>query len=490
MSCRFRLASRLGTLVALVAGAASAAAPALKYTFAGEASPVYEFSIRAEYPDAIETTAGSIAYDIKKVDPANGQIQFSYTSESRLSRELRQKETSFPPQMPPIRRPDVPLPWGAMRAAPDIMISSTGNVLRSNRTDDEAQLPHLLGYAWQLMLQPLTDDGGESGPTWTCKRQIRTYTRSDQQRWPPTPLWQREAETRVEHVAREVVTYTCGEPKGNLVPVKRSYELATDEKVGTAPLLKQSGNGEFVFDTTHGLVQSLEMKYTIEATSENVSVRVPVTVSAKLLTTEEAAKFKAQREASAKANLEKLQALQEDKAAVEGTTRTSQIGGNAGTAFVRMDPQRRPMIGVRITTGRWRQRACLRQMDPLYETPQEALTAPGADVLAKPGYAVGGLVVNHNPATKEVLAVQVIFMRMENGRLSTADQYRSDWIADASGGASETVLGASGELVLGLFGRQGVNTAAIGLILEDRDYKPKAGSAPAQSEPVKSSVRT
>jgi hypothetical protein len=78
----------------------------------------------------------------------------------------------------------------------------------------------------------------------------------------------------------------------------------------------------------------------------------------------------------------------------------------------------------------------------------------------------------------ELWGMQVLFMKLDKDHLAVSDQYRSKWITDTKPELPKVVLGGKGELVLGLFGRQGLNTDAIGLLLKD----PKAAAAKATPE--------
>jgi hypothetical protein len=474
----------------------------LKYQFKGQPEAVYRFTIRAEYPDYFETNSGMLTYHIKAVDPANGQIQFSYTSDIHQDKQQKQPQNNQPgfPGFPPMPPPFL-FPFGSAKASPDILISPAGKVLRSNSNDDGSQLPHMLGYAWQLMLQPLAEDGGQ---TWKSQRALVIYTKSKPQpQWPPRgPFGQQQPETRVDHPATETVTFTAGQPNGSLIPIQRQYELATDEKVGNSPLLKQSGQGQFMFDTESGMIQSMEMTYSTEANENNVTVRIPISVRVTLLTPKELADLKAQQEAAAKA--EKARADQEQfwadgqAKAVENTVHTPLVGdSDGGNPFTRVEPQQRPVIGVRFTTGDWSGHKCIRQIEPLYEKPADPATGDSVDVMAKPGYAMGGLVVSSDThGDKAIWAMQVIFMRLDNGHLVKSDPYRGHWIGGIKETLPKIVLGNKGETVVGFFGRQGLNVDGIGLILKDPNYQPKAGQdetaadeTPADAAPADASAQ-
>ena len=64
-----------------------------RYQFKATTAPIYEISIKADTPSAVETQSGHIFYTINSVDPANGQIDFGYSTScaSTSSRNCRQK---------------------------------------------------------------------------------------------------------------------------------------------------------------------------------------------------------------------------------------------------------------------------------------------------------------------------------------------------------------------------------------------------------------
>jgi hypothetical protein len=99
------------------------------------------------------------------------------------------------------------------------------------------------------------------------------------------------------------------------------------------------------------------------------------------------------------------------------------------------------------------------RFDPVFARDRAAKDA----VLAREGYAVGGLVVD---ADQHVQAVQVIFMRIRpDGKLDPADKYTSEWIGQRSDRPPRTI-GGDGAKVTGAYGRRGRVINAVGLIQE------------------------
>lgn len=139
-----------------------------------------------------------------------------------------------------------------------------------------------------------------------------------------------------------------------------------------------------------------------------------------------------------------------------------EIGAAGGFAFESIDGQKRPVIGFHSSFGQWAGKQWIRQMEPFYED-EPAL--PNSDrVMAKPGYAVGGLLLD---TPEFVNAYAVIFMRVTgDGKLDPADSYTSDWIGPKSDKAPQPLNG-QGKAVIGVHGRAGAILNAVGLVLSD-----------------------
>lgn len=84
---------------------------------------------------------------------------------------------------------------------------------------------------------------------------------------------------------------------------------------------------------------------------------------------------------------------------------------------------------------------------------------PATTVVAKPGYAVGGLAWH---AGLLVDGFRVVFMKVDGDRLDPDDSYNSPWLGDENGGGPGEVM-SQGDLVVGLQGRAGDAIFALGL---------------------------
>jgi hypothetical protein len=150
--------------------------------------------------------------------------------------------------------------------------------------------------------------------------------------------------------------------------------------------------------------------------------------------------------------------------------RSRAIGGNGGEAFEDQGEPGNLLIGFAFKT-RDQQIAFLQ---PLYRTPSgRTLASSGVgnprnavahpNMLAKDGYAIGGLLVWNDPSRRFdlVRGIRVLFMRQKGAALDPGDCYWSDWIGLKGEG---TTLGGDGNPVVGIHGRAGVAIDSLGIL--------------------------
>jgi hypothetical protein len=125
------------------------------------------------------------------------------------------------------------------------------------------------------------------------------------------------------------------------------------------------------------------------------------------------------------------------------------------------------VVGIRYSLGSWAGQPALRSLEPIFvraTDPAETREAPRGEqvLMAREGYAVGGLNVDAGPY---VHAVQVVFMRLNaDGRLEAADSYTGPWLGNRTTGPVQT-LGGTGAPVIGIRGRRAAVLDAVGLVL-------------------------
>jgi hypothetical protein len=170
------------------------------------------------------------------------------------------------------RRPNMFM-FARPRAAPDLHIDSHGKILK---IAGETSLPLLLGSAEQLVIEPLS--AGEK--RWQQDRDVAVVD-------------SKEAKTPAKEVAKYEVTSSTG----STVKIKKTYELKMAPK-GKEPLIDMTGTTQMVFDTGAGLIKSGEFKGAISVSEKNVTMRIPLTATYRLMTAEEVAAVKKEEEAA------------------------------------------------------------------------------------------------------------------------------------------------------------------------------------------------
>jgi len=148
-----------------------------------------------------------------------------------------------------------------------------------------------------------------------------------------------------------------------------------------------------------------------------------------------------------------------------GALRTQEVGGPGTVGYVTTGPAGKPMLGFQCTlntapTG-GTPKPVIAKLAPLFSVEANP-PAEVVNVVAKDGYAVGGLIVDTDG--KYVVAVKVIFVGYKNGHVVKSDTYTSDWVGTADTNKPVT-LGGNGEMVVGTCGRNAANLAAIGLLV-------------------------
>jgi hypothetical protein len=127
-----------------------------------------------------------------------------------------------------------------------------------------------------------------------------------------------------------------------------------------------------------------------------------------------------------------------------------------GEKFRETGPSGGLLVGLRVGTMNTRGGLKISSLQPIYESGSSyiagarlGVAVPAeTTVVAKPGYAVGGVNLRSGLV---VDAIQLVFMKYENGQLDPAESYVSGWLGDSRGGFSKSVSG-QGKIVAGIHG--------------------------------------
>ena len=118
---------------------------------------------------------------------------------------------------------------------------------------------------------------------------------------------------------------------------------------------------------------------------------------------------------------------------------------------------------VRYGVREWQGEKTLHSMSLNSRRADRSLGVSTDIVVAKEGYAVGGVVVD---ASDIVHAIQLIFMRVkEDDQLDPRNTYKSDWLGHPSG-ATPVEINGGGRRVIGFMTRRQAALDAIGLLYE------------------------
>ena len=370
----------------------------------------------------------------------------------------------------------------------------------------EQPLPAALGTARDVVVPQLSPDGAA---TWQVSRPLVMYRPS------PNPF-----QKPLQATGTYTVDYTAGPATdgGDVVPVT----FKTDVTVGGDFRAHTTGEGSFEFDVRRGLVRTLSARLVAEGTtSSGAQYSSPVALDVTVLSPDAVGKLReAARKMDAGDDAAKPAAVADAAGPArrphagrpagvatesrdpawadaldlpQGTQRTAFVGHSTGGGpFVSAGDGRRVVIGFRLKMGQW-MHPMIGHVEPLYDKPDD-LHPPGETImLAKDGYAVGGLWLN---GPDQADALRVIYMRRAaDGTLNPKDAYVGPWFGQVTG-PERVKAGGTGQPVVGIYGRQGMNTDALGVVLgsatagptrdptDDPNFQGTGDPKPAKSPPA------
>ncbi len=156
-------------------------------------------------------------------------------------------------------------------------------------------------------------------------------------------------------------------------------------------------------------------------------------------------------------------------------------------SFRDLGPAGSVLVGVRVTYIEHFGGPKVRSVQPIYRSGKNhyvglihgEVVGPVTTVVAKPGYAVGGL-VTHTGLTVD--GFRMVFMKIDGNRLDPNDSYNSPWLGDLKGGGPGEVY-SPGALVVGLQGRSRNEVFALGLTTLVETKARDADSSASADEP-------
>jgi hypothetical protein len=248
-----------------------------RYQFKPGETYVYAVTIVGELGAATQTSKGTVELTAKSA--AGDQLQL--TPRVSISTQLRQPVS--PGKKGPRVGPGGPFgrgPMGPRFVGPrEVTIDPYGKILKTSGT---TSLPLLLGTAEELVIEPLSPTGEKR---WQQEKDLVVREGERAAKGPPRTV------NETNTAAKEVVTYEVVSSAGSLLTIKKKYDLKTASQDG-ASRIQFEGNGDLTFDTRAGLIKAGEFKGAIVVTEKNVTLRIPVTASYRLMDAAEAAALK------------------------------------------------------------------------------------------------------------------------------------------------------------------------------------------------------
>lgn len=474
---KFKSGWLLGLTVAamLLAGDPIARADAGHYGFQVGQDRVYKIVVTLDLPDHSQTHIDYVALHPQLIDAASGQTSLTY--DWGVSNNITKYANTGVSGMG--ANPD----WVFNSSSNGdttgklIVINAQGKLVRTDIKEESAQLPGEQGPAWSLPLQPLPPAGQSA---WSEQRPLRLYEDDSSgpggfpfgppgfggPRFPHLVNPFGPPPTRVETTGTENISYTASQ-EGNLLTVQRHYDMTAPAGSTDMPNQHVHGEGQYVYDPSLGCVRSLQWNVTMDLTLKNVSVSVPISVNADLVSADDLAKFKviADADKAEQAELDKEHAaLINDEINLPPDMETTQALGrtDGGGPFCAASINHSPVIGFRIKVDSWGDHSAFPVLDPLYWKPVPQPNDPKTVILmAKDGYAVASMTIN---AGNGVNALCVRFMRIAGDKLDPTDTYVSHWFGHKVG-EKQTKLGGDGRFVYGIYGRKGSNYDYLGLVM-------------------------
>ncbi len=478
--------SIVAVFVSLITSSVSAANP-LEYRF-GDATPVYEISVDSEWGSKRQIYDGYLSLHVGK-PTATGQVPVRYWT---INRNVELQLGQDPPQDRELLRPQDATEFASRKEY--AVYDKFGTLVNAYGIDENGdQLPSMLGFTWSYVILPLPKDGAA---TWKQEEDTIYFTREkvqDNRRgpWGGGGPWgrQQQQEKRTNFTARRTETYTRRDIDAKTVAIDIASDLSSGDKVNDKPRLQLIGKGSAIFDTTLGMVRSIDMTYSLEVNESNLTAKFPVKVKITLLDPAEAKKRRtaADEEATKRRNEveqarskrdadERTRMKADSRNQPDGAERTNMVGGSGGGPFAEGLAEPTLVIGFDIKMGNWGGRQQINKIKPIYTRPEDDGSDSTTQTIAAPGYVVGGIIVNGEQYAQ---GARIIFIRRTPTGVDPKDNYLSPWIGQEYKDRPTTTLAGKGELVIGVYGRQGLNTDGLGLIVFPAGTPlPKSATAP------------
>jgi len=286
-----RMAQVAGLILGFAISAAWAAAdsaPKLRYGFQAGQQYAYEIKIVADLDDTVESREGVSTYNVLSATDEQAVLKQSGALATRSKPKPGRSTMAGPPRFPGFPGFHGGPRFG-MGGPVGLTINRQGEV---TLTKPLTHLPFLLGDLETVVLEELP---AEARSKWQKERDVSVTERKESRFGRGGP---RHFANTSERPAKEKSEYVMVKSAPGTVRIKKTYSLRTAEEGNNPSRFDMKGTGEFTFDLQQGLITALSMKYQVNVNDSNVTLRIPVTLACRLLTTEELAEHQKRQEAA------------------------------------------------------------------------------------------------------------------------------------------------------------------------------------------------
>lgn len=257
--------------------------PALRYGFQAGKQYAFEVKIQAETEKYDEVREGVLTFSVSSANDTQFVLKPSGSLPARI--KSHPNEMIIPRGFPPMG----PMGIVGLGRQEGITFNRRGEKIVSREL---TQLPYLLGEMELLVIEEFS---AEAKSSWEKQRDLQVVERDSN-----SPFLGFIFATRFDsgtHItAKEEINYAVVKREKDALEISKNYSLRTSQEADKPVRFEMTGEGQFIFDLTEGVIRSLSMKYEVQMREKNVIRKYPVTLTYHLLSPEELAEHKKKAE--------------------------------------------------------------------------------------------------------------------------------------------------------------------------------------------------
>jgi hypothetical protein len=254
--------------------------PALRYGFQAGKKYAYEVKIKAELEKYDETREGVLTFTVSSADDSQFVLKPSGNLPARI--KPHPNEIVIPRGFP--------FPTFIRPGGPEgISFNRRGEKIVSREL---TQLPYLLGDMELLAIEefPL-----EAKSSWEKQLELHVVERDFDGPFPRL-MFAARLDGGTHTTAKEHINYDIVKREKDKVEISKKYSLRSIPEGDKPSRFEMTGEGQFTFDLSEGLITSLSMKYECRVNEKNVIRKVPIALTCRLLSAEELAQWQKKAE--------------------------------------------------------------------------------------------------------------------------------------------------------------------------------------------------